>query len=323
MTEETTAAPAPEAEELLSDDMPDAGAETSQDEELGAVFDKLHDGDSDEGDEAEPEAPAVELPSDLPKALHAHWATMSEEARQAVTASHRELSNKLAEQGRQYEGMKPLRDGIAEIAQEFPEIKDMSTKQFLGEMRELARVSKAIAQDPVNAIVGVIQQHGLFNALSAYFAQGPQSGTYVAQMEATVRKLEKQLSEATDPNKLRQNFQAWTAEDRTVAELNEVASQNEHYAAVEKYLPQLIPIAREKLPPNAPAKAVLSAAYEMALREFLPGKAMPPKNGADPEKLAAAKKATSVNVSGRGTGKPRQMTEDELLSAAFDKAQRH
>lgn len=83
---------------------------------------------------------------------------------------------------------------------------------------------------------------------------------------------------------------------------------------------------RSELGQNASPKDVLKAAYELAVQRRMPDtKAKEPpveeaKATPDPKRTEAAIKAKSVNVSSTTTGKEREMTEDEILSAAYRRA---
>lgn len=333
MDDQTPEAAAPEAEEAIVEtveapeatEAPKTEPELTEDEALAQAYRRAQEGKTEEEAEAEAEAepePAPEpvaMPTDMPGALKAHWATMTPEARDAVAAAQRDLSRRMAEQGKALSGLKPFQESLVDAMNEFPAMKDMKPAAIVAEMKTLARINQQFQTNPVQAVLGIIQQHGLQNAIGAYFAGQPQVANHLAAAERRVAALEKQIKDMDVPTQARRQFEAMQSERDGMSMVNEFANRAEHWAKVEGQIPGLLPMARSELPANAPARDVLQKAYDMALR--LQG-LTPKATVTDPAKVAAARAATAVNVAGKASTNPRPMTEDEELAAAYRRALR-
>jgi hypothetical protein len=322
-----TTAPALVADEAMTEDA-----------ELSALYDTL--GETAEAEpvaeapaepeaapEAEPEAEPA--PTDLPAGVKAAWGNLPPEAREAVTHAHREMSRKLAEQTRFVNGLNPIRDVLAQAAQELPNLANMRPEQVAAEVMELARVSRDFATKPVETMLGLVRKHGMEQALRQ--ALGGQDVTQEAHqtvaLQNEISALKQQLHRVADPEYFRSQVTAVTAETRIIDEVNQFATTAEHWAAVEPHLPLVIPAVQAKLGESASAKDVLAAAYDAALTIYLPelkaqAKAAEEAAAPDPEKIQAALNAKSVNVRATSSGNTRILTEDEMLSAAYDRAHR-
>jgi hypothetical protein len=322
------------AQALAGEDLPvDAPInEQSEDDALAAAFDRLTAEDEPDG-EAEIEAetaeePAPEPPSDLPAGLKAHWAKIPDEAREAVTASHRELSRKLSEAGRMTQGLSPIKDVLVEASRQMPHLMNMKPEQVAAEVMSLAKVSQDFTQRPVETMLGLIKQHGLERAM-----QQALSGQAVTQdarqssaLQNEIAQLKRQLSQVTNPDYLREQVSAVTMMENATAEVTRFAQGADHWEEVEPHLPKIIPIFRDKMH-GASNADILKASYEMALDIYLPeakakAKAAVQAAQPDPVKAEAVKRAKSVNVQGQISGKARELSEDEMLAAVYERAQR-
>lgn len=298
------------AEEQPEDEAPDQ-PETAETEEV-----------------PEPEAPEIEVPSSLPSDLKNVWKDLPENARSAILSDREGLHRKLSDMGRQVQGIGPIRDVLIEATQKLPALNNMTPKQAADEIFQLAQMSNAFNEKPVETMLGLIKKHGLEQAMTQALSgqqvsQGAQDSGALKQEIATLKR---QLAQFGDPEYLRQQVSQITGEERVLSEVEAFAGSAEHWQAVENDMPTFVQIARNKLGEGAAPKAVLETAYKMALRanELDTQATEPPaaeaKAKSDPARTKAAIQAKSVNVTGKATGKARTMTEDELLSAAYDRA---
>lgn len=322
-----TTAPALVADEA----MPDA--------DLSAAFDRITAEDPIEDAEQpateaeaapepaqEPEQEQEPAPTDLPAGVKTAWASLTPEAREAVTNSHREMSRKLAEQTRFVNGLGPIRDVLAQAAREMPNLANMRPEQVAAEVMSLAKVSRDFAEKPVETLLGLAKKHGMENALRQALGDAPQDASQAIALQNEISALKQQLQRVSDPEYVRSQVSAVSAERQIIDEVTAFAQGAEHWAEVENHIPSFVPIMREKLGQNASAKDVLAAAYDAALTIYLPdvkAQAQAAATAAQPDpKTEAALKAKSVNVRATASGATRVMTEDEVLSAAFDRAHR-
>jgi hypothetical protein len=315
-----------------------APAEVTEDDALGAMFDKLT---ADEPVAEEPEAvepvdaeetpevisaPAeVETPPDLPANIKAKWAAMPEDAREAVLSSHRDMSRKLADQGRVVQASKPIYDVLVQAAQDIPSMRDMTPAQIAQDVFAMARIQGDLNKDPVRTILGIAKQYGALDGIRQAIAgqQPDQGAAQNVQMAQELKALRAQVSQFADPTLIEQRVtQTLTTRD-TERMVSDYAGQKEHWAAVEPMIPALIPIVQQRLGQGASAQDVLDAAYDMAIHANpdLRAKVTAPavqQAAPDPARTAAQMKAKSVNVTSR-PGTARVLTEDQALAAVWDK----
>jgi HJR/Mrr/RecB family endonuclease len=280
-----------------------------------------------EAKEQEP-APKPEAPTDLPASIRAKWDNMPEDARDAVLASHRDLTRKMADQGRVVQVAKPVYDVLVQAVQQIPTMADMTPAQIAGDVFRMAQIQGQLAQNPVQTLAGHCQAiRGVGRYQAAVSGENP---SQVAQenmaLAQEVRALRSQLQNIANPQAIEQQVnQTLTIRD-TERMVSEYATQKEHWSAAEPVIPQMIEIAKQRLGEGASAKDILDAAYDMAIHAIPDLRAKATKPAAptpampDPARTAAQLKAKSVNTP-RSTqsGKPIAQTEEAVMGAVWDK----
>jgi len=331
------------ADALVADEAVPATPETppveSEDDALDAAWDRAQEGPEEPAEEVaaeepeEPEkaeAPVAGVPNDLPAGVREHWANIPSEARDAIAKSQRELSSKLAEQGRIQSGLKPIQDTLVQAAREMPALAKLTPDQIAKEMFQLARVSQSFNDNPVGALMGLVDQHGLRNELAQALGQQPQQDNgEIRSLKAALHQTQQELAQmrqVASPEFLRTQFSQFMGSHTAESEVAQFAGKAEHWGEVEDYLPLTIPIVQQKLGQNASRTDVLQAAYDLAISQFVPQaqaqKDAQVASGDDPKRKEAAARAKSINVTGARTGKARELTEDEAMDAAWERAQR-
>lgn len=335
----------PEAEETVSQ-------EVSDDDALAAIWDKADQpeepkeepkaeegadekaaDDAGEGEEAPDQAEdaedSVEPPSELPRGVKEHWKDIPESAREAILESQRGLSRKLSEQGRLIEGISPIRDALTDAIQKRPELANMRPQDMARDVMQLAEVSANFQSRPVETMLGLIQQHGLQDAMrQALSGQQPtQDSQRENQLLQKISGLERKVQELTDPNFLQQQFSQYDGRKSATSAVEDFASKADHWSDVEAEMPRFI-AAVKQISPDASPQDVLSDAYDLAVKKLVPEAKATPQPAAqeaaktvDPEKTEAARKAKSVNVRDTASGKFRSMTEEEELAAVYARMQ--
>lgn len=318
---------------------PEVVPETSQEEDLGALYDTLNVEEVPEGEkptETPPDEPVegaeepvealkevIEAPSDLPKEIRDAWGNLDETTRDAIARSHRDFSRKLGEQGRMVQGIRPIFDATVRAAKELPHLADMKPEQIADQVFELAKVSAQFNADPVKALMGYIDKHGLKEQMGQALAGTPmQGGETIQRLTNHIQKLETKLQELGNPEYIRNQVTQVTTEQATVSEINEFAKSAEHWGAVEEHLPSFIALEQSMQPAGSP-RDILKAAYEAAVSRFVPEASKAPEAALeaaqmDPEKTKAALKAKSVNLRSQPSGKTRTLTEEEELAAVWE-----
>jgi hypothetical protein len=320
-------------------------AEVSEDSEMSAVFDAMQDDDTPDEPEAVLEAEdaadapdddeaedatdveKVEAPSDVPYGIKQHWNDIPESARESILDSHREMGRKLADQGRQVQGIAPIRDVLTQAVKEIPSFADMRPDDAAAQIFELAKLSNDFTTNPVGSLMGYIQKHGLTEHMSHALAGQPLTGA-VPNTSKEVERLTKEVARLSDPTHLRDTFETFNTQSQVQNSVTEFSQTAEHWGAVENHMPAAIQYVQATLGDDASPTDVLSKAYELAVSQFVPEAKVKQESASekaapidDPKRSKAALKAKSANVQGRASGKSRTLTEDEQLSASFDKMQ--
>lgn len=336
---DTAAAPAPEPEELEADVSEDGGSD-----DLSAAYDRITGGKSLE-DEAEapegeadpePEAevtpePVIEpAPTDLPLAVKNAWAALPPDAREAVAKSHREMSQRLADQGRLVQGISPIRDAMVEAAKLAPHLTGMTSAQVAGEVVKLVSIGQELSAKPVETLARLAKLHGIEGDLAQFLGGQPvsQNGQTEVALRNEIATLKQQVARYGDPEYFREQVTAINSQERVLTDVQSFAKSAEHWADIEPHLPKVIPLVKEQLGESASAQDVLSRAYDLALSIYLPDAKATPQTAteatpaADPKKAEAAIRAKSINVTGKPSGATRELSDRDRMSATYDRLMR-
>lgn len=284
-------------------------------------------------EEPEPEKAEVEAPTDLPGGVKAHWRDIPKAAREALVSSQREMANKLSQANRDLQGIGPIRDVVYRAAREMPGIKEMTPQQISEQLWGLFQAGQSLQKDPEAAFLGLARQHNIDIAkLAGKASSQPQQGQQgteelqvLRQQLSQANQKIQQLSQVADPNYLKQQFSQFSRETSVAQEVQNFAASQEHWGAVEQYLPQVIPLAQAKLGQNAAPKEVLQMAYELAVNTFVPdararaeGAGVEPAPQA-PQRVQTAVKAKSVNVKSGPSSQNRPANPRDAMAAVYDR----
>lgn len=310
--------------------------EGSEDSELSAIFQKGRETDQTE-EQPEPVEDAIqeettedgpeEAPSDVPHQIKQHWKDIPKAARDAVLESQREIGRRLSEQGRQIQGISPIRDVLVQATKELPGLSQMTPQDAAKQIFDLAKVSSDFNAKPVETVLGLIQKHNMGEAVRQALS-GQQVTSQAPQLMQHIQQLQREIQRLSDPNTLRQTFSSFNAEAQVESSVTEFAKTAEHWGAVEDHMPAAVQYVKATLPEGTSPQDVLKKAYELAVSQFVPNAKATQEDPAakavsvvDPERSKAAIKAKSANVKSSSESKPREMTEDEILKQAYRKAQ--
>lgn len=327
--------------------------EVSEDDELSAIWDRddsehtevepLEDAASEpeqaqqKDDEAEaseePEeageakVEASEAPSDVPRAVKEHWKDIPEGARDSIVETHRDMSRKLAEQGRLVQGISPIRDVLTDAIKQNPALASMRPQDLARDVMQLSRISAQFNERPLETIMGLVKQHGIEDQFRAALAgqQPTESMNVNTELKREITALKQQLRQVSDPDFVQSQAEQVLNRDRVQSSVNEFASTADHWSEVEAVMPQYIQ-AVKAISPDASSLDVLKEAYDLAVSRNVPEalKAKQPASEeepaeADPKKTEAALKAKSVNVRSKPNDRSRKLTEDEELSKVWER----
>lgn len=272
-------------------------------------------------------------PAHLPQAIKAEWDKMPETARTAIAAHQAEMDRKFGEQGKLLGQVKPLADKLTEAVTKFPDFKGMTPDQIAQGAIELGAVQVALGKNPVGTIIEIAQHYKclpqLVQAIGGKGEAGDPNNT-ITSLQQEVSGLKAQLQKVSNPDTLRETVSTTLAEQMKQKEAETAfldwSKDQEFYAEVEADLAYFVGKVIESKGRERPAKEILTEAYDMAINanpdvraKVRVAEAKATAANADPKRTEAAKKAASINVPSNGSGKERQMTEDELLAASYDR----
>jgi len=356
MSDDLSAAAEALAGDAIPTDQIDQVEEPSEDDALSAIYQRMNgdeagpapevaepdEAEGDEGDEgdakegedkevtaeAKPDEPAVEAPSGLPRAVREHWAAIPEAARTEIERSQREMSDRLADQGRQIQGISPIRDSLVRAVKDLPSLANMRPEQVASEVFELAQFNDAFKRDPVGTFVSRINALGMGAAIGEALGAQPATpeGQQFGTMQREIAALKRELQQASDPQRINSAIEQHSARSNAQSEVQRFADSAPNWADVEQIIPGFIPVAKQMLGDSASGKDVLQKAYDLAIYAKTPAvkaeaaKPAPPQP--DPQRAAQAMRAKSVNVKSGPTGKARPLSEDDELAAIFQRAAR-
>ena len=276
-----------------------------------------------------PAAVEVPLPSNW-RGLEETWAKIPAEARPAVKAHMEKLQQQASDLGREVATYKPVND----VVNNYKEYFDGTAGSYKREdaVNFLFNLQRQMDQKPVETLLEIADRYQLRPHLAEMFGAGSTSINPDTQaLLSEISQLKTYLGRVNDPNVIDERITKKLNEDRVANQVNEVISRTATkeamplYSDVEAELPFYINKAWAKLGETASQDAVLKLGYDMAINADpdLRSKVAAPKVAAtntDPARLAAAKNANQSNLRSTSTGKTRELSDEEALGAAWDKA---
>lgn len=294
--------------------------------------------------EAEPATPSLEgekgeeqpgsTPVDVP--LPPNWNGKAELAdawnaipadKRAIIAEHQqELHSRLSNMGRDVATYKPLQEAASEFAEYFNGNLKGSDGQPISPadgVRYLANIQRMMDRNPRETILSIIDTYGLKEELAKVFGgqvqQVPQDQKILLDK---IAGLERTIQGLRDPANIEQVLEKRELQ----TEISRFAQSKPLYAHVEADLPFFISKAKTQLGEGASRTAILDRAYDLAVQADPALRAQTEAAKAaevvDSAKAEAAKRATGVNVTSTSSGKARQPTIDDELSAIWDKSRK-
>jgi hypothetical protein len=262
-------------------------------------------------EEVAPQKEGVEFPSYLPADLKKHWGTLPETTRAAISKSHRDMSRKLTDQGREIHGIAPIKEVLIEAAQTMPFLAKLTPAEAATQVMETAKIAQKFQDDPVGATLLVIDRYGTADAIRNVLGGQP------AQNQITPQQIQQMVGG---------QFEQMMAERETTSVVDQFSGTAAEWDKVADDLPTYIELVSRKTP-NATAAERLQSAYDMAIRanglDKAPAETASSRDAAtpDPEQAEAAARAVAVNVTSKPTGRARKLTEDELLDKVYSEMQ--
>lgn len=294
-------------------------------------------GPEDAGDQplaSERQVQPVALPANWPREKADAWNAIPETARGPVQEVLQGLHAKMSDQGRQIAGYKDIDSIVADMKQSYPD--KFSGEQAISPAQAinfLYGMQKAFDADPMAALMKVAENYDLMPHLVKRFAQAGQgdpavttSQTPAPDLSQVLKQIEERVLSKLSPEKLEQQITQVMSKSETRQAIDRFSQEKPLWADVEETLPAFINIARAQQP-EAPPLAVLEAAYDMAVHANPATRAkvsaaapQAATQKANEQRAADAKRANQVNVKTTQGGRAKPMSEEEALSAAYDRA---
>lgn len=328
----------------------------SDEQELGAVWDRIErdngaarsedgkftstqsaDDPPEEGGEGEAAAAAetstqavsVPLPSNW-NGKDELWGKIPEDLREPIKVIQEEFHQKLSQMGRELSAVKPIGETVAKYSEYFDgragNYKPAEAIDYLFNLQ------RSMDKQPLETLIQIADTYKLRPVLAQMFSQTEgQQGNGEQVLLAKIGELESTIRSMADPSRIDQRISQKFEENRATSEAEGVFSRVSNDIPLANEVSQedlvhFIGRAWAKLGDTASKEAVLRQAYDMAINADpdLRTRSAAHKSAAvtDASKVAAAKRATQVNVTSTSTGKTRDLTEDEELAQVWDKNQK-
>lgn len=282
---------------------------------------------------------AIAAPEQAPKAIKDGWDKLPPEIQESIASRERELMLKMTDQGREMQRVKPLSDRLNTLIEKYPAFANETPENLVEGAVRLAAVQAELDKNPLPVILDVAQRYGLMGHLQQIFTgqQPTPEQSANLQLQQQVADLQRQMTEQTSnpPVDIDNLVNQSLNEREALNNVNQFASENEHYEVVEPYLPQFIQTVQSVHPGLSDAET-LREAYNMAVNALPETRAKLNAPGTDSEadgqaeaQPAAQKptskrnvqaiKAAAINVSTSGPGKDAPKTEEQVLGEVWDR----
>ena len=289
-------------------------------------------GEKSEGAAAPGSTAASAVPSDLPAEVKAAWAKLGPDEIKALTAHKASVDRKFSELGRQIEQVKPVADKLSAALASVPELQGYTADKLAQGALELAVIQAKLERGDLNSKVQLVAQiaqtYGVLPQLQAALTgqQIPQEQADFAALQQEISDLKSQLVRAQQPPDIDAHVSQVIERRELEGRIKAFASDKPLYSVVEHLVPQFIAEAKAANPAISFEDA-LGYGYQKAIDSQPALKAMVEAQGAnkatstpaDTARADAAKKAAAINVKPAINGKPRVMSEDEAMSAEWDR----
>jgi hypothetical protein len=269
---------------------------------------------------------AAVLPTNW-QGLEPAWEALPEELRGAVAEREQELHRRMSDQGRMIAEYRPL----GEVLGEFSDYFDGTLANHKPEeaVHSLFAVARAMEADPVKTVLDIVDRYQIGDQFRSFFANNSPHAPAGSGRPEEVFRLEQEIAglkgtiEDLDPTRIDGRVSSLLRHHDTRQEISRFATGRPLFDTVQHELPYFIERARAKLGPDAGRARLLETAYQLAIEADPDMRAQTQAADtaarANANRSAAAKSANSVNVKSTASGRPRQPSEDELLSATYDK----
>lgn len=281
---------------------------------------------TDEAEDAKPAeddkkaAPKSEAPGILPKAVRDKWGDLPEDVQEAFKASQEDMARRLGDATRQQQAIGPIFDAVKRAAAEIPQMANMKPTDIADEVFKLAGWAQSLQQDPVAALMSMAEQTGAADALKARL--GGEQPSELAMLRQEMAAMRAEATRQQNSAGIEQIVDQRVQEQSATATVEQFARSKADWAEVEPHMPHFVQIMQAEKPGATPGE-ILEAAYEQAVFA-VPSLRQQRLDAAQAEKVAqekaqAAQQAAAINLKPNGAGQKTPLTEEQELSAIWDR----
>lgn len=260
--------------------------------------------------------------------LAAAWEAIPADQRPIIAQHEQELHSRLSDMGRQVSTFKPMQEVASEFAEYFNgNLKDASGQPInpADGIRYLANIQRSMDAAPFETLMSIADTYNLREQLAKHFGGQVQAVPQDSRILLNeIAELKRTIAGLNNPANVEQVIEKRELQ----TELSRFASSKPLYAQVEADLPFFITKAKTQLGYAATRTQVLERAYDLAvqadpaLRAQAQTAAQAVTHGNSAQKAEAAKRAAEVNVTSTSSGKQKQPSLDDELSAIWDKSRK-
>lgn len=340
--------PAPTTEPVISEDamMEQVWAKSHPQERVDRADDGKFTGREGANTEppdgqAEGEGQGVQsAPAETP--LPANWDGMDEvwgkipaDARTKIAEHQQRQHAKLSDLGRKVAAYEPMAQVASEFAEYFngnltlpgPDGKPVRIAPHDG-VRYLAGIQRAMDKQPVETLLSIMDTYKVRDKIAAHLSgQAPAQPQGDAALLSRIDQLENIIRKSSDPSLIEQvvdRKNARAAHEQEVSRLMDPKGSRPLAPDIEaETLAFFIGKAWKALGDDAGIEAVFDHAYKAAVEAdpALRAKAEAARKAAEDTaaKAESAKRGASVNLRSTAAGKPRQLSDDELMEEVWRK----
>ncbi|MCA0000954.1 MULTISPECIES: hypothetical protein [unclassified Mesorhizobium] len=263
-------------------------------------------------------ASVVPLPANW-NGMDADWAKIPPDVQAKIAARDTDIHKRMSDQGRQLTAFQPIAESIERnkdllAGKTTPDGRPFTAPAAID---ALLNAQRRLETNPVAGLLEIAQRFGVIEQIAQVLA---------GQAKVPADRQTAALGAADVERIVREKMNESATASAMEAELSRLSKDKPLYSEIpEEDMVHSISKARAKLGDSASPEALFDLAYDIAVNADpdLRTKAASLKTAAahDPKRTADAKRANSVNVTSKSTGKSRELTEDEKLSALYDEIQ--
>lgn len=272
---------------------------------------------------SERQAAPVGLPANWRPDMADIWQALPADQRDRVGKWSQEVHARMSDMGRKVSAYADVQSVMDDMVQTYPErFSGPDAMKPTDAVKFLYQVQKDMDQRPVETLLEIAARYNAVPELAKALGMGGDSAAQVNTLQNTIQQLEARIASLVSPETINNHISRAMTEREVLSGVERFKSEKPFFADVESVLPQFIDIARANEPEADPLQ-LLASAYDMAVNAIpaVREKAQAAQKAAvmPSARAAAAKKATSINVTSTAATKPKPRSQEEAMGDAWDR----